>query len=151
MANIFERLRREAEQKALQARQRSGNPTGYLAALISQAQQGDQQIAVPPLFIQSLTSEDVSAAAARGLMGTEFELAQQARRRRALVDLIRALRQQEIARRFQQQQLGLQAAGALMEYNLARQNMKEQRRRSWLETIGQVATTAGQILAAVLL
>ena len=153
MADIFERLRQEALQKAREAYNASGAPRvdALLAALISRGvEAGDQQTRVPQFFVQSLTSEDASAAAARGLMGTEFELAQQARRRRAIVDLMRALRQQDIVRALQQQELGLRAAGLLTERQLAAQRLREERRQSWLDTVVRVGTTIGSLIANIL-
>ena len=121
-------------------------PEDLLQQLMQSASATKADAAFLPLIEEALTSGDIARAAALGLSGSELDLAQQQRRRASLVDLVRQIRQLETGRALEQQRLGLSAAGALLERELAERQLREERRRNNLGFIASLASMAARLV-----
>lgn len=110
-----------------------------------------QQLGAVGALARILQEQDAASAAARGLTGSSFEIAQLARRRQTLADLARVIAAEQRQRILAQQQLGLSAAELLERLALQRAQLREQRRARRWGVLGDVFRTVGQIAAAALL
>jgi len=127
----------------------------YLRELVRGAQGlslfAPQQLGAVEALARVLQEQDAASAAARGLTGSSFEIAQLARRRQTLVDLARVLSAEQRQRVLAQQQLGLSAAELLERLALQRAQLREQQRARRWGVIGDIFRTVGQVAAAAIL